>query len=69
MNVFNEIIHLKEKKRGALHNIDQINEFKSILRDLNVYDLRFLGNTFTWIQGNFQRVIEECLNRVLTLSW
>lgn len=63
---FNEILNLNGKTGGLNKSADVFNEFRDVVLDCKLFDLRSRGHPFTWSNRQFgPQLIEEKLDRFL----
>lgn len=66
---FIEILHSKEKRGGIPRNAGLMMDFKQVINDNNLEDLRWSGPQFTWSNKRYGLdLIEERLDRFLCNS-
>lgn len=68
---FNEILKTHEKNGGRLRPYGQMESFREVLDECNLFDLGFVGNKFTWSK-NYPNggMVWERLDRVIcTTEW
>ncbi|KAL4366884.1 hypothetical protein GQ457_05G001920 [Hibiscus cannabinus] len=68
---FNEIMYSNEKRGGRLRSARQMEQFRMVLSECNLYDLGFSGRWYTWERGRFlHNNVRERLDRgVANSQW
>nr|DAD46141.1 TPA_asm: hypothetical protein HUJ06_004371 [Nelumbo nucifera] len=66
---FNEVTHINEKQGGKVKQGNAWRNFKVMIEDCNLIDLRSYGNRYTWSNHRSgAKLIRQRLNRVLVNS-